>query len=198
VAQFESETQMPSFTHLHRILAAGVAAGLASAALAAAAQAARAPYTAHVLKPRPGAARFGSTVRSAAVYGNRVFVSASRGYGLADTGQAQYPVLSTDGGHSWRIDGPQLHVDAADAPEAITTLGAVGRNTVYAYGPSVIDVSSNGGRTWYQIFPEQFVSAVVPGLQGGLAAYLQNGSTIWQYVSGDGGRHWRYSTVTGG
>jgi hypothetical protein len=146
-------------------------------------------------------------VRSADLFTNRVFPTARVGFALADDGQAQYPALSTDGGRHWRIDGPQLHVNAADGPEAVGFVGAAGPHTFFAYGSSAIDVSSDGGRTWWETFADELVMAVVPGLRSGeLVAYVQHSASTnrtdpavtSQYVSRDGGRHWSYSTALGG
>jgi hypothetical protein len=135
-----------------------------------------------------------------------VFANGRVGFALANDGQAQYPVLTTDGGRAWRLDGPQLHVDAADAPEAVTSVGVAGTRTFYAYGSSAVDVTTNGGRTWWETFLGELVVAVVPGPRRELIAYVQQSIgrptaealVTWQYVSSDGGRLWRYSTALDG
>src|ERR1700683_5267253 len=38
--------------------------------------------------------------------GQRVFVNASDGFALASVGQAQYPAATTNGGKTWKTDGP--------------------------------------------------------------------------------------------
>src|ERR1700744_2745906 len=48
----------------------------------------------------------GSTVAASTIFGNRVFVDANHGYALVQSGQAQYPAASTDGGHTWKTNGP--------------------------------------------------------------------------------------------
>lgn len=158
------------------------------------------------LPTRPGAVTPGTKVRSSALFSRRVFWNARVGFALADVGQAQYPARTTDGGRRWRIDGPQVHVNAADAPEAVGYVGVAGRRTYFAYGSSAVDVTTNGGRTWWEAYLGDLVMAVVPGYHGHLVAYVQqsvsdrhpNHVVIWQYVSRDGGRHWRYSTALGG
>src|SRR5579884_3845323 len=60
------------------------------------------------LRPRLGGVAPGTVVRSSAVWTERVFANARDGFALANDGSAQYPVLSTDGGQTWRIDGPQV------------------------------------------------------------------------------------------
>jgi hypothetical protein len=77
----------------------------------------------------------------------------------------------------------------------------VSPNEEFAYGTSVVDVSTNAGQTWWEAFLGENVTAVVPGRQG-LVAFVQasvsnahlNPIVTWQYVSTDGGRHWHYST----
>jgi hypothetical protein len=185
--------------------AASAGANRAPAARAATASPAR-ELTGHRLRPRAGAVRPGTRVRSSQVFGDRVFADAKIGFALAGVREAQYPARSTDGGRIWRIDGPQVHVDAADAPEAVSRVGVGGTRTFFAYGSSAVDVTTDGGRTWWETFLGELVMSVVPGPGNELIAYVQqsvnNGTnspaTTWQYVSRDGGRHWRYSTSLGG
>jgi photosystem II stability/assembly factor-like uncharacterized protein len=189
-------------------LGGGLAASLAPASAATRASAARPTprYTAHRLKPRSGAVAPATTISSSSLFTTRVFANGSVGFALANDGQAQYPALSTDGGKTWKIDGPQVHVDAADAPAAVGSVGVVGTRTYFAYGSSAIDVTTDGGHTWWQTFVGELVVAVVPGPHHELIAYVQqslstrnlNPVVTWQYVSRDGGRHWRYSTSLGG
>jgi hypothetical protein len=142
-------------------------------------------------------------VRSSQLFGDRVFLNAREGVALANPGSAQYPALSVDGGRIWRIAGPQLHVDAADGAEAVAYVGIDTPSTFFAYGSSVVDVTTDRGRTWWETFLGEQVQALVPG--GGrneLVAYVSqsestrhsNPAATWQYVSFDGGRRWRFST----
>jgi hypothetical protein len=153
------------------------------------------------LRPRPGAVARGTKVRDSALIGPRAFWNARDGFALADVQQAQYPARTTDGGRTWRIDGPQLHVNAADGPEGVSAVGLAGPHTFFAYGASVADVSTDGGRTWWEAFLGDAVVAVVRGPRG-LDAYVQNATgakaVTSQYASRDGGRHWRLSTAIGG
>lgn len=154
-----------------------------------------------------GAVPRGTAVPSSSLFTSRVFANARDGFALANDGQAQYPVRTTDGGRTWRIDGPQFHIDAADGPEGVGYVGAAGPRTFFAYGSSVADVTTNAGRTWWETFLGEQVMAVVPGMgPHELVAYVQqsvsnnhaNPALTWQYVSRDGGRHWTYSTGLGG
>lgn len=151
---------------------------------------------------RPHPVAPGTRVRSTDVFTPRVFADDLTGFALADQGNAQYPVTSQDGGRTWRIDGPQLHVDAADGAEGVGSVGLRTAHTFYAFGSSVVDVTTNGGRTWWEAFLGELVVAVVPGPRHSLVAYVQQqlsqSVSTWQYVSVDGGRHWRYTTRLGG
>lgn len=159
------------------------------------------------MRPRPGwpTVAPGTIVKSADLFTDRVFANASDGFALANRGPAQYPVRSLDGGRSWRIDGPQLHVNAADGAEGVGYVGLVGARTFFAYGSSVVDVTTNAGRTWWETYLGELVVAVVPGPRNDLVAYVQqqlNNNSLspaatWQYVSRDGGHHWSYTTALG-
>jgi hypothetical protein len=145
-------------------------------------------------------------VSSSDLFSDRVFANAHDGFALANGDNAQYPAVTTDGGRRWRIDGPQVHVDAADGPEGVGYVGAVGPREFFAYGSSVVDVTTNGGRTWWETYLGELVMAVVPGPANDLVAYVQEQvsndrstpTVTWQYVSRDGGHHWSYSTALGG
>ena len=144
----------------------------------------------------------GTVVPSSEVFGDRVFLNGREGVALADSGNAQYPALSTNGGRVWRIDGPPLHVDAADGAEAVGSVGIADPRTFFAFGSSVVDVTTDAGRTWWETYLGDDVVAVVPNLHNELVAYVEhsvsnahlNPAATLQYVSRDGGRQWRYST----
>lgn len=148
----------------------------------------------------------GTVVRSSALFGDRVFLNADEGVALANGDNAQYPALTTDGGRVWRIDGPPLHVDAADGAEGVGSVGIASPRTFFAYGSSVVDVTTDGGRRWRETYLGEGVAAVVPSYRNELVAYVEqsvsnqhlNPAVTWQYVSRDGGRHWRYSTEFAG
>lgn len=65
-----------------------------------------------------------------------------------------------------------------------------GPRTFFAYGSSAVDVTTDGGRTWWETFLGELVVAVVPGARNELIAYVREHRAIGQYVSHDGGRHW--------
>lgn len=160
-----------------------------------------------VLRSRPHAARVGTRVGVSTLFSSRVFFTdTADGFALAGGNDAQYPARTTNGGRTWRIDGPQFHIDAADGPEGVGYVGVASRRTLFAYGSSVVDVTTNAGHTWYEAYLGELVVAVVPGPHDELVAYVQQQRSnnhispvdTWQYVSKDGGRRWRYSTALGG
>jgi Photosynthesis system II assembly factor YCF48 len=144
-------------------------------------------------------------MRPASLLGQRVFTDATHGFALAGIGEAQYPAATSDGGKTWKTDGPALHLNAAQAPLAVVDIGAGSRGTVFAWGTGqVIDATSNGGKQWYRALFQSLPVAVVRNPQGHLVAFVDGsaaGSTqgvTWQYVSKDGGRSWHYDATIGG
>ena len=129
----------------------------------------------------------------------RVFVSSQKGFALALVHGTTYPAATIDGGAVWRIDGPYLHVSAANAPAVVTDVGAVGPATYFAYGGGmVVDVTSNAGITWWRTDMPGDAFAVVSGQASGhttLVAIVEtNPAQFAAYVSSDGGRHWTHTT----
>lgn len=127
--------------------------------------------------------------------GRRVFVDSRNGFALANSGEAQYPAASTDGGHTWRISGPVLHVNAAQAPLVVSEVGALSRRIYFAAGGGeVVDTTPDGGHHWYRaFFPGGLIGVVPSGKQ--LTAIVANeaqGPSTLIYGSTDGGRHWHY------
>jgi hypothetical protein len=177
----------------------GAAAATAQDGIATAGQT---TVTASLIKRPPSTLAPGSPVRASALVGQRVFVDAGHGFALASVGQAQYPAATTDGGLTWRTDGPALHLNAAQAPLAVTQIGAAGRRTVFAYGSGqVIDATSDGGRHWYRALFTGLPMAVVQNARGHLVAFVDGetgGTSTSQYVSKNGGRTWRSDTTVGG
>ncbi len=157
--------------------------------------------TAALLKRRPHTLKRGTTVRSSAL-GQRVFVNPRTGFALAGTGGAQYPATTTNGGKTWKTDGPALHVNAAQAPFVVTDIGAASKRTAFAFGGGqVVDATGDSGKHWWQAVLGGAVLATVPRLGGGLIAVAQNpkGSAAQTliYVSRDGGHHWHLNTKFG-
>jgi len=144
-----------------------------------------------------GTLRLGAIVRSRDL-GNRVFVDDRHGFSLASVGQAQYPAASSDGGRTWRVSGPALHLNAAQAPLAVSEVGALNRHVYFAAGGGeVVDTTADGGAHWWRAFFAGGVLGVVVDGQR-LLAIVQaaaeggTGATTWVYASDNGGRHWSY------
>jgi hypothetical protein len=184
-----------------------VAAEMASASARSSAPAtAAAPptrVTAQLITHQRGTLRPGKTVRSSTL-GQRVFVNAHIGFALANTGGAQYPATTVNGGQTWKTNGPALHLNAAQAPLVVTNIGAASKRTVFAFGGGqVVDSTGDGGKHWWRAFLGDAVIATVPRLGGGLTTIAQTagsgasaGRTL-VYVTRDGGHHWRLDTRFG-
>ena len=69
----------------------------------------------------------------------------------AKGGPAQFPVRSIDGGAHWAAAGPQLASDwAGGSLYYITKVIGGGSSTVVMVSNAIIDVTTDGGRLWYQ------------------------------------------------
>ncbi len=136
----------------------------------------------------------------------RVFATNREGFALATTANGvTYPAGTRDAGKVWRIIGPPLHIPAANGPAAVTLVGAVKPGFYFAYagpvGGNAIDVTTDGGKRWWQAFLGDAVPAVVSDPSGRLTAFAQAGTgaaitsrvDTWVYYSTDGGRVWRYT-----
>jgi hypothetical protein len=185
-------------------LAAGMATAAArSATSGSAASTPPKTVTAALIKRRPHTLKPGTAVRSS-VLEQRVFVNARNGFALANTDGAQYPAATTNGGQTWKTNGPALHLDAAQAPLVVTNIGAANKHTVFAFGGGqVVDATGDGGKHWWQANLGGVVLAAVPRLGGGLIAISQNpgtggsGAQTLVYVSRDGGHHWHLNKKFG-
>ena len=154
----------------------------------------------------PGSLRPGTVVASRRL-GTRAFADGQHGFALASSAQAQYPAATSNGGGVWRIDGPPLHVNAAQAPLVVLQVGVANSRTFFAWGGpgggQVVDVTSDGGRRWWRAVLGEVVLAVVAGPGARLTAVAQSAAASGTsaltsvYVSSDGGRHWRYDARLG-
>ena len=184
------------------LTAVGAATALAATAVVGISGAAAA-------KPKPAKTVTGSLVKrtphtlkpgsKASGKGMRVLVTGKVGWKLASGTQAQYAAKTTDGGKTWRIASPALHVAAAQAPLSVSLIGASSAKVAYAFGAGqVADVTSDGGKHWYRALFNGTVMAVVPGPRKRLIAFVDGGANAsgptaptWQYTSKDGGRTWK-------
>jgi len=145
----------------------------------------------------------GSTVSASKIFGNRVFTDGNHGFALVQTGQAQYPAATVNGGKTWKTDGPALHLNAAQAPLAVVYIGAAGQKTIFAWGTGqVIDTTSDGGKHWYRATFNGVPVAVVKNPQSHLVAFVDGetggSASPVQYVSKNGGKTWRLDNTIGG
>lgn len=184
------------------LLSAAVIAGVLSGASSAATTSVPKSVNGSLIKRPSGTLAPGTMVKSSTL-GHRVFTTDSNGFALANVNGAQYPAATFNGGKVWKTYGPALHVDAAQAPLAVVSLGAVNRNIIYAYGSGqVVDTTSDGGKHWYRALFQGQSMAVVQGVGTHLVAYFDGTSngkgTTWQYVSKNGGQTWKLDSTVGG
>jgi hypothetical protein len=133
----------------------------------------------------------------------RSFADAAHGFGLyLSPGGEGFPARTADGGSTWRIDGPVFFAPAADGAAGVSYTGIASPRTYFAYGSSAVDVTTNGGRLWWEAYLGESVVAVVARPAELIAVVQQspsgNGSmaaSTWVYVSTDGGRVWRYDDL---
>jgi hypothetical protein len=186
-------------THARRTLIPALAATAVSAAVLALPAGASAPGTVTATplpasSPRPYRPA-GTRVRNSTL-GVRVFLDARQGFALANglsLADVTYPAATTDGGRTWRIDGPELHRPAADGPDGVTQVGAGGRSTYFAYagpdGGDSVAVTPDRGRHWFRAYLGG-VSAVVARGDGALIAFTGSPGVYWSH---DGGRTWHHA-----
>lgn len=135
--------------------------------------------------------------------GERLYVNGSRGFALAFMRGDTYPAVTRNGGRAWKVAGPVFFTTAADAPAAVTLIGAVQPETYLAFGGgSVVDLSTDAGKHWWTADLGDDVLSVAPGskpyhLIAVVQDFLGSGSSKVHtvvYVSTDGGHDWRATT----
>jgi hypothetical protein len=111
--------------------------------------------------------------------------------------EATYPALSTDGGTTWRIDGPLFWVAAADAPNVTSNVGALGSRGAYFWGQggNFVKVTTDEGHHWWLTSFDAGVYKVSAshGILRAVALGNQVSCTDFQaflYVSTDSGSAW--------
>ncbi len=113
-----------------------------------------------------------------------------------------YPLTTTDGGKAWRIAGPVANVPAAQGGVAVAQAGVVNARTWFMCcgGNTVVDVTTDAGKHWWQAFLPAEVINVFAGdnpharLVAIVRAYSTPGHIhhrLWAYTSLDG-RRWTY------
>jgi hypothetical protein len=139
--------------------------------------------------------------------GIRVFANRLNGFAIADllqAGGATYPVATSDGGTSWRTDGPVFHIPAANGPAAVDQAGVAGPRTYFAWCGAcnnLIDITPDAGRRWWAVRMPGSTLAVLGNVNpsAGLTAIIEaptsaangRGVSLWIYLSTNG-RRWTY------
>ncbi|MFI4989843.1 MAG: hypothetical protein ACHQHO_02855 [Solirubrobacterales bacterium] len=148
----------------------------------------------------PNTLRPGHVVRSSTL-SHRLFVDNTHGFALANVSEAQYPAATVNGGRTWRVNGPALHLNAAQAPFVVCEVGALDRRNYWAEGcdGEVVDTTNDGGRHWWRSSFEGGVLTVVSS-SARLLVFLEiitpgsASATIQVYASTDKGRHWHFES----
>ena len=132
------------------------------------------------------------------------FASERVGYALGGPLGSTYPLMTTDGGHSWFIDGPAFFLPVADGAAAVDALSVGKSNEAYAYGGgSSVDVTTDAGKRWWRAYLGQAVPALsgrghdLWALAAG-ASISASGSAappMLLYDSENGGRSWKYRST---
>jgi hypothetical protein len=156
--------------------------------------------TATPIARAPNTLRPGHVVRSSTL-GHRVFVDNTHGFALANVSNAQYPAATVNGGRTWRLNGPALHLNAAQAPLSVCEVGALDRRNYWAEGcgGQVVDTTNDGGKHWWRSLFEGGVLSVVSS-GGRLLVFLESftpastSATIQVYASTDKGRNWQFES----
>lgn len=182
------------------VMAASSASGRAATAASPPAKVSATPLPA---SSRPPTFKPAGTVVSSSILGVRVFVNAKDGIAL-NTGVSlngvTYPVATVNGGKTWRIAGPELHVPALNAPNVVTQVGAARPGMYFIYGGpgggNSVVVSTNAGKRWWRAYLGGVVYAVAPRNTGSRTQELFAFTDLpGAYHSTDGGRTWHYAKL---
>ncbi len=160
----------------------------------------------HLRPAASGGLRPGTPVASNFT-GSRVFVNRRNGFAIPNlpkAGYGTYPVATTNGGKTWRTDGPVLHIPAAQGAIGVGQAGVAAPRFYFAWCGAcnnVIDITPDAGKHWWQAFmPGQVLSLLgTPYARAGLIAIVEGptsapngrGASLWVYLSTDG-RRWIY------
>lgn len=112
------------------------------------------------------------------------------GYGLAFVHSQTYPVMTTNGGQTWSVDGPIFYIAAADAPAVVDRIANALPSTVFVWGNAGhVVVSTDGGAHWWSTY---FDGALAMGgnAYGNELFVVTSIHPSITYVSSDGGHTW--------
>ena len=131
-----------------------------------------------------------------------VFANPRDGFGLGGQPGTTYPIATVDGGKTWRTSGPLLYIPAVHAAVAVNEAGMSGPRFWYAWGHglTVIDVTTDAGKSWWQTFlPGRVLTVYADQISrcNRLIALIQpltkrTHPPLWTYASANG-RHWTYA-----
>jgi hypothetical protein len=198
-------------TLLIGLIANGVALGVASPSVAAGSPSSTRPawllktvlarpYLASAPSFVPNVEAAGTPVPKSDVTRTRTSASADLKFGLATfpASSQTYPVISTDGGRTWKVDGPLFHVDALQGASVITALGRLGSHGAYFWGrgANVVWVTTDEGAHWWSSgFPDYGVHSV--SARRGVLRAISLGQQFkndkfegYLYVSANSGQTW--------
>ena len=131
--------------------------------------------------------------------GQEVFLDHLRGYGLAFIQSQTYPVVTVDGGTSWRVDGPIFYVAAANGPAFVDEISAAAPQTVFVWGQytgDVVQATTDGGAHWWAAHLGPGVLSMGDSGHDHLWAVVAD-PTARFFTSTDGGRMWLSSDTIG-
>lgn len=180
------------------LVSSAIVVGVSSASDRAATSSPPATVTATQMPPSrsPTFLQPGKIVNPSAL-GVRAFINSNDGVALnqgMSLGGVTYPVATVNGGRTWRIDGPELHIPAANAPNVVTQVGAGAPATYFAYGgpggANSVAVTGDGGKHWYRAYLGGGIVAAVVDSNRKLYAFT---GAPGDYYSTNGGRVWHYS-----
>lgn len=119
-----------------------------------------------------------------------------RCFALATVGGFQYPLVSSDGGRTWRNAGHWFAGPWADGAAFADAIVAFSATVAVAWypGQSTFYVTSDAGRRWYSAWPDGEVTAVTSSNLGAtlvmhVRAYAP-ARERYEYRCSDGGRRW--------
>jgi hypothetical protein len=121
-----------------------------------------------------------------------------RCFGLGTVNGFQYPLISSNGGRTWRNGGHWFAGAWADGAAFASTMTTFSATTAVAWfpGQNTFYVTSDAGHRWYSAWPDGAIVAVTSPNDGATLVMRLGPSSmtptevVMQYRSTDGGRQW--------
>ncbi len=118
--------------------------------------------------------------------------------GLGTVDGFQYPLISSNGGRTWRNGGHWFAGGWADGAAFASTMTTFSATTAVAWfpGQNTFYMTSDAGRRWYSAWPDGPIVAVTSPNDGATVVMRLNPSSmtptevVVRYRSTDGGRQW--------